>query len=120
MPAPASFDFAQDDKTRSLPRSFNPVFTGGDRGVFLKPDLNEVLALMNESAFKKKLHWPPEKIEEESKKFFLHYESNGLMIGSARMANTRAAVEKWLNNVEGFERKPIDKPKTAMDAARKF
>jgi hypothetical protein len=45
-----------------------------------------------------------EKILQQAKMFFDHYESNGWIVGRVKMKSWEASARKWLNNTHTFEK----------------
>lgn len=63
------------------------------REIFIPPTSGEVA-----DYFKLSSHWnDEEKNNREAKKFFLHYESNGWMVGRNKMKNWKSAASGWIS-----------------------
>lgn len=80
---------------------------GKGKPEFIKPTIPELVNQFEQLCMGdyKSLNWTPAKIQTETKAFNLHYDSNGWMIGTARMDSWRASVEKWIINHGKFEQK---------------
>ena len=56
----------------------------------------------------------------EPLKFFLHYESNGWMVGRAKMRSWRAAVAGWVLRMQEFQKQvPQQAANVGMDTSAK-
>jgi hypothetical protein len=71
------------------------------RTTFKPPTPDEVytkaLELVVKAGMKHQQVWPNERITILCKNFYLHYKSNGWMVGKVKMKSWESALQRWMN-----------------------